>query len=142
MAKRYRHLIIWLAGCLTIASSGAAAEHGIEPNPVDRPLVMIIFDHGCKKWCEQVRPVIRQLEQQYKGRVSFVELDVSLSSRKESRKVAERLGLARRFDDMTDYAPAVYACTGKHNWSRELIGPKSKSTYATVIDQALSQTHQ
>jgi hypothetical protein len=101
-------------------------------------LVVFVFDKSCKISCGLVRPVIRQLQEQYLGRVKFIELDVSKDSLPESKKVADALGISSYLQESEDWYPAVAFFSANHKMVKELLGARSKELYRAGIEKALA----
>jgi hypothetical protein len=101
-------------------------------------LVVFVFDKSCKISCGLVRPVIRQLQEQYAGRVKFIELDVSKDSLAESKKMADSLGIRSYLQESEDWYPAVAFFSANHKMVKELLGARSKELYKAGIEKALT----
>lgn len=81
---------------------------------------------------------MRELEQQYEGKVEFAELDSTASALEASKTKAKQLGVLGYFTDVGDYVPAVLVFSPRRKLIKELVGPKKKSDYKSNIDKALS----
>lgn len=101
-------------------------------------LVVLIFDEGCKVWCQKVRPIMKELKDQYGQRVDFLELDASAGTLNESQAKAKEAGVISFLRDSADWVPIVGIFSPKRRLVKELVGPKPKDTYASVIDKALA----
>jgi hypothetical protein len=101
-------------------------------------LVVFVFDKSCKISCGLVRPMIRQLQEQYLGRVKFIELDVSKDSLPESKKIADSLGISSYLQESEDWYPAVAFFSANHKMVKELLGARSKELYKAGIEKALA----
>jgi thiol-disulfide isomerase/thioredoxin len=105
----------------------------------DKPLVMLIFDQTCKVWCKQVRPIMKELQDEYRDRVGFAELDATESVLTDSKKKAKELGIGGYFSDAADYVPVVLIFTANRKLVKELPGPKTRKDYENVIDKAMGK---
>jgi len=104
----------------------------------DKALVVLIFDHNCPIWCEQVKPVIGKLKKKYSDKVSFEDLDASSETLEKSKKKAKSLGISQQFDDSLDYAPSVLVFKAKQRKKpyKILNGPKKQEIYENAINGA------
>ena len=102
-------------------------------------MVLLIFDQTCKVWCKQVRPVMKELEEQYRDRVGFVELDATESVLADTKKKAKEMGISGYFADAADYVPVVLVFTANRKLVKELPGPKSRKDYESVIQKAIGK---
>ena len=129
-----------MASTLVPLSVSAAETLGDDSAALkDKPLVTLIFDQTCKVWCKQVRPVMKELQEQYSGRVGFSELDATDSVLPETKKKAKELGIGGYFSDAADYVPVVLIFTAQRKLVKELPGPKTKEAYQAVIEKAMGK---
>lgn len=112
-----------------------ASTPGLGEQPV---LVVLVFDQGCKTWCQKVRPLMAELKAQYGTKVDFVELDASPGTLKEAEAKAKELGVFFFLRDSADWVPIVGVFSPQRKLVKELVGPKQKEVYVSVIDKALS----
>lgn len=105
----------------------------------DKPLFLMVFDKTCHAWCNKVRPMIKELREQYGDQVDFCELDITQEKLPETKKIAAELGVLPLIPDFGDQVPICAACAKKRtNILRELSGPKEKSDYEAMVKLALS----
>jgi len=102
----------------------------------DQPvLVAFLYDRTCKIACSRVRPIFKEIQQQYAGKVEFVELDLDQQA---SEKTAKRLKILAFYNDHIDWFPVIGVFTGKdHKLVKEILGSKSKEIYEQAIEKAL-----
>ncbi len=100
--------------------------------------VVMIFDHECAVWCGQVKPILADLQNEYKSRVQFVALDTSNDQINSSKVTAKAIGASKFLTENADYAPVIGVFSAKGKLLKELVGPKKKEIYADAIAKALS----
>ncbi len=100
--------------------------------------VVMIYDHECAVWCGQVKPILAELQNEYKSRVQFVELDTSNDQMASSKNTAKSIGVSKFLNENADYAPVIGVFSAKGKLLKELVGPKKKEIYTDAISKALS----
>lgn len=100
--------------------------------------VVMVYDHECVVWCGKVKPLLNDLQNQYKSRVQFVELDTSNDQIEASKKTAKAIGVGKFLNENADYAPVIGVFSAKGKLVKELVGPKSKEIYSEAISKALT----
>lgn len=100
--------------------------------------LVMIYDHECAVWCGQVKPILAELQNEYKSRVQFVALDTSSDQISSSRITAKAIGASKFLSENADYAPVIGVFSAKGKLLKELVGPKKKEIYADAIAKALS----
>ena len=100
--------------------------------------VVMIYDHECAVWCGQVKPILSELQNEYKSRVQFVELDTSNDQMASSKSKAKSIGVSKFLNENADYAPVIGVFSAKGKLLKELVGPKKKEIYTDAISKALS----
>lgn len=100
--------------------------------------VVMIYDHECAVWCGQVKPILSELQNEYKSRVQFVELDTSNDQIASSKNTAKSIGVSKFLTENADYAPVIGVFSAKGKLLKELVGPKKKEIYTDAITKALS----
>lgn len=100
--------------------------------------VVMIYDHECAVWCGQVKPILAELQNEYKSRVQFVALDTSSDQISSSKITAKAIGASKFLSENADYAPVIGVFSAKGKLLKELVGPKKKEIYADAIAKALS----
>src|SRR6185295_9491391 len=63
-------------------------------------LVVLVYDQNCKVWCTHVRPIIRDLAQEFGERVHVEEIDSSPSSAQAALKQVKDLGITSLYKDV------------------------------------------
>ncbi len=122
----------------TLAPSVMAADAARGGNEQHQALVALVYDQSCKISCGIVRPKLKQLEDEYAGRVQFVELDVSKDCLKESEKTAKSLGILSYLQDTEDWYPAVVVFSSRRKKVKELLGPRNITEYRAAIEKAMA----
>ncbi len=100
--------------------------------------VVMIYDHECAVWCGQVKPILSELQNEYKSRVQFVELDTSNDQMASSKTTAKTIGVSKFLNENADYAPVIGVFSAKGKLLKELVGPKKKEIYTDAISKALA----
>lgn len=100
--------------------------------------LVMIYDHECAVWCGQVKPILAELQNEYKSRVQFVALDTSSDQISSSKITAKAIGASKFLSENADYAPVIGVFSAKGKLLKELVGPKKKEIYADAIAKALS----
>jgi hypothetical protein len=100
--------------------------------------VVMIYDHECAVWCGQVKPILAELQNEYKSRIQFVALDTSSDQISSSKITAKAIGASNFLNENADYAPVIGVFSAKGKLLKELVGPKKKEIYADAIAKALS----
>jgi thiol-disulfide isomerase/thioredoxin len=104
----------------------------------DKPLFLMVFDKTCHAWCAKLRPIVKELQQEYGDRVDFAELDITQEVLPESKKIAKQLGILKLVPDFGDQVPSVAMCAKERiHLIKELSGPKPKAAYKDLIELAL-----
>lgn len=117
---------------------GAFACSTFAEEPVASPAVVILYSKHCKAYCEKVRPLLKDLKDQYPA-VSFVELDTSPEAMQDSKGKAKAMGrcVLAFLSDYADLVPYVGLFNAKGRLVKDLSGPKTKEVYASAIDKYL-----
>lgn len=116
-----------------VQQPGLAADHAFE-----KPLFLMVFDKTCHAWCDKVRPMVKELQQEYSDRVDFAELDITQEVLPESKKTAKQLGVLKLIADFGDQVPSVAICArDRNNIIKEVAGPKPKEEYKNLVELAL-----
>jgi hypothetical protein len=131
-------IVMFVLTIVLLTSGGIRAIAATSDPTPQHVLVVLIFDEGCKVWCQKVRPIMKELKEQYGQRVDFLELDASAGTMKETEAKAKEAGVVSFLHDSADWVPIVGVFSPKRRLIKELVGPKSKDTYVSVIDKALS----
>ncbi len=114
-------------------------QAGIAADEVfDKPLFLMVFDKTCHAWCDKVRPIVKELQQEYADKMDFAELDITQEALPESKKIAKQLGVLKLVPDFGDQVPSVAVCARERiHIVKEISGPKPKSDYKNAIELAL-----
>jgi hypothetical protein len=117
-----------------VAGGGDKQGSKIERSDV---MVVLVFDDSCQKWCDMVKPMIRELGIQYKVRV--VEIDASRKVLAEAKETAKKLKIPNFLADAMDYIPLVGVFRNSKLCGSEIVGAKSKDVYSTAIQKAVAK---
>lgn len=140
MKVRRRAILISMLSALFIGSmlpgiilSADAKTEGALP--------MLVFVHSMECGvCKKVRPIIQELEKEYKDKVQFISLDVTNDAQlKASRKTAKSLGIASFLTNCEDQFPCVGIFKTKDQLLKEMYGAKDKQTYVSGLNSALGK---
>ena len=133
-------LIAFIDGAQVQNSAMAAPPAGLTKSVAGNydARVVMIYDHECAVWCGKVKPILSELQTEYKSRVQFVELDTSKDQMASSKNTAKSIGVSKFLNENADYAPVIGVFSAKGKLLKELVGPKKKEIYTDAISKALS----
>lgn len=103
----------------------------------DKVLVVMLYDGHCKKWCNEVKPILSTIKEDYGEKIALHELDVSDTTLKTTLDSAKQLGVASFVKGALDWVPTVGVFTPKRKLIRELPGVTKKEVYLKCIEKAL-----
>lgn len=120
---------------LSIAASGSADA---SDNPI---FVTITAEKNCTA-CQQFKPVLEELKNEYEGKIDFVTLDISSkASLEESRQKAKESGLSTFFEQNKGLVPKVgILCPGGSKTEKLLTGEIRKEVYVEELNYILFDT--
>lgn len=119
-----------------MSSATAADKSGASS---EQPMLVFVHSMQCGV-CAKVRPLIVELEKEYKGQVQFVDLDVTNDTAlKAARKKAKSLGIMAFLSNCEDQFPCVGIFKTKEKLLKEMYGAKDKDAYVSVIKLALEK---
>lgn len=105
----------------------------------EQPMVVLVHATNCSV-CAKVRPLVNELEKEFRDKVQFVSLDVTdEASRKESRRKAKSLGIDNFLSFYEDQFPCVGVFKAKRKLVKELYGLKDREAYVSCIEKALGK---
>src|ERR1700752_3315315 len=122
-----KHVAVWLLALFILLPLGGLAEDNA--TSAKTVLVVLVYDKGCYKWCQEVRPLMKDIENSYLGRVTYVELDASPDALPESTKTARQLVVYSFLSDAADWVPWVGVFNTHRKLIKELVGPKKREVY-------------
>ncbi len=130
---RYVFILIFLLilGLPPVPKLPAAAQQA------STTLVVLIFDRGCKTWCQKVRPMMKELKDQFGDRIDVAEIDASEENLKEAEVKAKSLGVYDFLRDSAEWVPIVGVFNARRKLVKELVGPKQKDAYVSAVQRAL-----
>lgn len=120
------------AFCLSICSGFAASAQD------NKARLVFVFDRSCRISCEQVKPLLSEIANEYKSKLQVIELDISADTKTQTQKRAEELGLKKFLADTEDWYPAVGIFDEHGKKIKELLGSQSKAKYVAAIEKALA----
>lgn len=128
-----RFILVPLAfSCLSICS-------GFALNTQDSKVRLVfVFDRSCRISCEQVKPLLSEIANEYKSKLQVIELDISPDTKIQTQKRAEELGLKKFLADTEDWYPAVGIFDEHGKKIKELLGSQTKAKYVAAIEKALA----
>jgi len=103
----------------------------------DKPLMVMLFDKHCKKWCGMIRPVLQEVRDQFGDKIAYYELDVTEDKLKETVVFAKKLRVDGFVTRSLDFVPMVGVFTPKRKVVLDAPGVKEKKAYVEAIDRAL-----
>jgi predicted DsbA family dithiol-disulfide isomerase len=117
-------------------------ETGVAPsNPataVGKVLVVLVYDQHCKVWCTHVRPIVRELGEEFGERVHVEEIDNSPSNAEAALKQVKDLGILALYKDV-ESVPVVLIFDVKRKQCKEINGPKDKAIYKAAIEKVIAK---
>lgn len=145
--RKFNRQALWVAAFLLFlpAIAGAwapfhacgslSAENSVE-NSQSRVLVVMMFDQHCTLWCGRVRPLMKELAEEFGQKVLIDEVDASRGKEKEAEEKCKQLGILGYYKDI-ESVPVVLLFDGKRKLLKELNGPKSKEFYRSAIEKVI-----
>ncbi len=143
--RRRAILVSMLSALLAIVSSIFSSSINTSVFAADaksegsQPMLVFVHSMECGV-CAKVRPIIQELEKEYKDKVQFISLDVTNDAQiKASRKKAKALGLTSFLTNCEDQFPCVGIFKTKDQLLKEMYGAKDKQAYVSGINSALGK---
>ena len=99
---------------------------------------MLVYDQHCKVWCTHVRPIIRELAEEFGERVHMEEIDNSPSTAEAALKQVKALGILSLYKDV-ESVPVVLIFDVKRKQCKEINGPKNKDIYKAAIEKIIAK---
>ena len=96
----------------------------------------MMFDQHCTLWCGRVRPLMKELAEEFGQKVLIDEVDASRGKEKEAEEKCKELGILGYYKDI-ESVPVVLLFDGKRKLLKELNGPKSKEFYRSAIEKVI-----
>lgn len=139
-------LVTFLVAVSATGNHGAWAEGTGESAPaVSNParangkvLVVLVYDQHCKVWCTHVRPIMKELAEEFGDKVHVEEVDNSPSSADAALKQVKELGILSLYKDV-ESVPVVLIFDIKRKQCKEINGPKEKGIYKAAIEKVLAK---
>ena len=128
----------FLALLITMFSFGAALALDDET-----PLFVTITAESCYT-CQKLKPIVKNLEENYEGKVAFITLDVSSrNSIEESRETADKFGMGEFFNKNRSSLPKVgILCPDGKKVKSEFLGELNQEIYEKALDELLANSIQ
>ncbi len=101
-------------------------------------LVVLVYDQHCKVWCTHVRPIIRELADEFGDKIHVEEIDNSPSSAEAALKQVKELGILSLYKDV-ESVPVVMIFDVKRKQCKEINGPKEKPIYKAAIEKVIAK---
>jgi thiol-disulfide isomerase/thioredoxin len=101
-------------------------------------LVVLVYDQHCKVWCTHVRPIIKELAEEFGDKVHVEEIDNSPSSAETALKQVKELGILSLYKDV-ESVPVVLIFDVKRKQCKEINGPKEKAIYKAAIEKVIAK---
>lgn len=122
-----------------VLSGGLCQAAPPQVGTTSQTLVVFVHAADCKV-CQQVRPVIDEIEKEYKDRAAFLRLDVTSNQTKQlARKSAKAAGVGFFLSNYEDSFPAVGVFNERRKLQKELYGLNTKDDYKAAIDKVLNK---
>jgi len=148
MGRKFKLLTTAILALTLSAASGlsVARAEGPELTPaISNParatgkvLVVLVYDQNCKVWCAHVRPIIRELADEFGERVHVEEIDNSPSTAQAALKQVKDLGITALYKDV-ESVPVVLIFDIKRKSCKEINGPKDKGIYKAAIEKVIAK---
>lgn len=108
----------------------------------ESPLFVTITAGEACFTCKKFEPILKELEDEYDGRIAFITLDVSSkNSLEEARQIAEKNGLGKFFDENRGMVPRVgILCPKATKTDKIFTGEVRKEIYEEAINEILLDT--
>ncbi|MBI1270622.1 hypothetical protein GC174_09330 [bacterium] len=103
----------------------------------DKVLVVMVYSNSCKKFCDEVRPMLAKIEDKYGDKVAVHMLGISGDDLARSKEMEKKLGISGFLPGMIDHVPAVGIFSPKRKLVKEIISSKKFDQYTRYIDVAL-----
>lgn len=129
---RIKFTLLVLLLLFTVAPSAVAADAAGR-----KVLIVLIFDEGCKLWCQKVRPMMGELKKEFGDQIEVAEIDASAKTLKDAEAKARSLGIFPFLRDSAEWVPIVGVFSPDRKLIKELVGPKQKDTYVLAVKKAL-----
>jgi thiol-disulfide isomerase/thioredoxin len=105
-----------------------------------KPLVVVIYADWCPL-CQSIKPVLAKINEEYKGRIRFVRLDVTDSSTTaKSRELARSLGLEQFFEENKGTTSLVVIQSPAGHEIFRALHDNDFQHYARVLDRQLNSS--
>ena len=127
-------VLISLFLALTFMAPAFAKSAEVDP---DKVLVVMVYSSSCKKFCNEVRPMLAKIEEKYGDKVAVHMLGISGDDLAKSKEMEKRLGISGFLPAVLDLVPAVGIFSAKRKLVKELISSKKFDQYTKYIDVAL-----
>lgn len=130
--------IVLLIALALLSSPGSAPAADLVSIDPDKVLVVMVYDHHCKKSCDDMRPRIEEIRQTYGDTIAVHSIDVSKDVLDQAKDKAKRLGISGFLPAVIDYVPCVGIFTRKRKLVKELPVARKKEVYVKHIEKALN----
>ena len=121
-----------------VAHASGVDTAALQAQAAGKILVVLIYDKHCKVWCENVRPIMKQLADEYGEKIFVTEVDNSPDSAARAIEQVKALDILRYYKDV-ESVPVVMVFDARRKSFHEVNGPKNKDTYREAIEKILSK---
>ena len=137
MIKKIIFLLLFSA---LIASTFINAAFALDN---ENPLFVTITAQSCYT-CQKLKPIIKNLEENYEDRITFITLDVSSRNAiQESKEIASQYGVDEFFDKNKNSLPKVgIFCPGGKKVENEFLGEINQEVYEKALNELLADSTQ
>lgn len=105
-----------------------------------KPLVVVIYADWCPL-CQSIKPTLAKINEEYKGRIRFVRLDVTDSATTaKSKELARSLGLDQFFEKNESYTSLVVIQSPAGHEIFRAAHDNDFQHYAKVLDRQLNSS--
>ncbi len=139
MKTKLKTRIIFIA-CTTVflITSNLQAAFASDERPI---FALITAEQSCTV-CQQLKPIVEELKNEFSGRVNFITLDISSKDGlQQSRQTAEDKGISKFFEDNKGLVPKVgILCPGGSKTEKLFTGEIRKEAYEQALNFILFDT--
>lgn len=111
--------------------------------PADkRPYVLVVYADWCPS-CQNLKPILAQLNEKYRGRIRFVRFDITTeSTAAKSQEQAEKLGLADFYERNHERTSVVIILDSSRREVFRTANDYEPEHYETALDKQLRAEHE
>lgn len=108
----------------------------------ERPIFALITAEKSCTACQQLKPIIEELKNEFTGKVNFITLDISSKDAlQQSKQTAQDKGISKFFEDNKGLVPKVgILCPGGNKTEKLFTGEVRKEPYEEALNYILFDT--